>query len=367
MDLFFGIMAFVACFQRSVCGAPLELLSIVPARNYDVPPPPPHGNHVHVGKPRLVPEPDSTTFICLVQEIDGNFRVLRSLSESSCDNNEGQVLYESSIHLPLADPYEYFTRMQWNGNLFTRKYDTTSERGEKGNIGVWKTISPEAFDHKAFALVLNEDDTLSIVLENTTTIWNSATGEVCYTTGARGETCDTTVDPAPTTVAPELTTTTAPETTSTKTKTTTASVQSLVLMTRGARVWNGTPIAIHDPSTDSFVCVFQEASANFVISRGANCASIDRTSIIYQTCLALSDTDSYYTRLQCDGNLVTRREDPKETVWTSRSGQGTCENADFVLVLTASDTLEILNGNGDPIWDSEQDDSCTPTFLRKRS
>lgn len=366
--ILFVILSFKTCVQLTL-GVPLELLSMVPARNYDVPPPPLHGNHVHVGEPRLVPERDSDTFICLVQEIDGNFCVRRSLSAEDCQNEVGDIIYESGIHLPLSDEtYEYFTRMQWSGNLFTRKFD--NER-ESGSIGVWKTISPQWFDHKAFALVLNDDDTLSILFENTTSIWNSATGETCVTKGTWGNTCapttaepvTTATEPVTTTVQP-MTTIAEPHTTTAESETTASASRPLVLMKAGSRVSNDEPIAVPDSVADMFVCVFQQANANFIVSRGENCESI--SSIMYQSCLTLSGIEAYYTRLQRNGDLATRREDSREVVWRSRSGQGKNVKQDFTLVLVVGDTLAILDENGNPVWDSAQDKNCTPTNSRKR-
>lgn len=371
-------LVFTACFQLTL-GAPLGLLSMVPARNYDVPRPPLHGNHVHVGEPQLIPEPNSDTFICLFQEIDGNLHVLRSLSKAGCDNNDGDVLYESGVHLPLADEtYEYFTRMQWSGNLFTQKFVTDS--GEKGSIGVWKTIAPQWYDHKAFTLVLNDDDTLSIMLENTTSIWDSPSGESCLTGGKRGGNCAVaTVDPVSSaaepvtttagplmTTAEPVTTTTEPVTTVTPPETTTTASRPLILMKAGTRVLTDAPIAVPDPLTGTYACVIQKANANFVVSQGDNCDSIDESSIVFQSYTTLSGIDAYYTHLQHDGNLVTRRQDSEKVVWRSRSNQGRDVRQEFVLVITASDTLAILNEDGRPIWDSAQDISCSQANLRKR-
>lgn len=359
MNVITSFLVLANCLQLTL-GAPLGLLSMTPARNYDVPPPSPHGHHVHVGEPQPIPEPNSDTFICLVQEIDGNFRVLRSLSQADCENSNGDVLYESGVHLPLSDPTyeEYFTRMQWSGNLFTRKFVTAE--GEKGSIGVWKTISPEWYDHKAFTLVLNNDDTLSILFENTTSIWDSPMGATCLTTGKHGNTCVRETDAPDTTTNP-----THPETTAAL-GTTTFAPRPLVLMRAGTRVENGKPIVVSDPWTGDLICVIQQSNGTFVVSHGDNCDDVNASSVIFQTCVDRGGVDSsVYTRLQRDGNLVTRL-DSREVLWSSRSNQGMSTSGDFVLVLTASNSLAIMDGDGNQVWISTQDTSCMPLNLRKR-
>lgn len=170
-------------------------------------------DEVRFDQPRLVPELSGGTFICLFQQGDGNIRILRSNSQDDCNNNVGTLIYHSGFSLELDNSNEtYYTRLQHNGQLITRT--TVSDKG------VWKTHSSQGDVTEEFWLVLNEDDTLSILDANDTTIWNSATGK-------------TRVYDRP-----------------------------LALMETypnyNARVWFVRPIVVRDRLADSFVCLIQQ-------------------------------------------------------------------------------------------------------------
>lgn len=93
--------------------------------------------------------------------------------------------------------------------------------------------------------------------------------------------------------------------------------------------------------------------------RGNNCGNNEGT-LIYHSGLVqtLRNNEKYWTHLQRDGNLVTRREVSKRWEWATCSGQGQDAKEDFSLVLTASDTLAILSEDGTQIWESSNDATC---------
>ena len=117
------------------------------------------------------PTRDPRRFICVVQQGDGNFQVLRTESPEDCENKSGTSLFQSGFS--LEQPSEkYYTRLQRDGNLITR----TTDRKKT----VWKTCSAQANADDEFSLVLNEDETLSILSSDGSEIWNSETDETCY-------------------------------------------------------------------------------------------------------------------------------------------------------------------------------------------
>lgn len=263
------------------------------------------------GEPKAIPEPGNT-YICLYLQGDGNFRVLRSDSQEDCNDNIGEFMYHSGFSLPLpGSPESYYTRMQHNGQLITRQ--------RLSNKAVWKTDSKQNTKEK-FSLVLNQNDTLSILDQNGTEIWNSANGK-------------TSVYDRP-----------------------------LTLMRTypgyPSRVWYIRPIQKKDRLLDTYICLVQQGDGNFRVVRGDGCME-NEGSLVYQSGLSkqLPNNEKYWTHLQRDGNLVTRRELTKKWEWATCSHDGEV-NEDFSLVISKSDSLQILNQNGDIIWESDKDETC---------
>ena len=305
---------------------PLELFSIVPRSAGGIRTP--HDNHIHVGEPRIIPEPSTGAVICLFQQVNGNFRILRSLSPADCNKNVGTLLYQSGVRIPVPSGQQYFTRMQWNGNLYTRTYVGDDENDSKG---VWKTVSPENYDHKPFFLVLNDDDSLDILDENDTSIWNSVNGETCIATDTWGESCGI-HRPMP----------------------------LLKTIPRDQRTIgpDSTPIVKRDDLSNSYVCVIQEVTGNFRVVRGNDCMN-NNGDVLYESGLNVLDTnstESFVTHLQRDGNLITRHSVTQETAWKTCSYQPYIQ--EYELVLTSSDSLAIVGADGTVAWESTRDDSC---------
>lgn len=128
------------------------------------------GKTVSFGEPRAIYDSALNKYICLFQQGDGNFRVLRSATIQDCEDNVGTLLYHSDFSVPGSGPY--FTSMQVDGNLITRK--------QVNEQWVWKTHSSQGMIEERFCLVLNADGTLSILDENDNTIWNSEMDEVRF-------------------------------------------------------------------------------------------------------------------------------------------------------------------------------------------
>lgn len=93
--------------------------------------------------------------------------------------------------------------------------------------------------------------------------------------------------------------------------------------------------------------------------RGDDCEN-NTGSLIFHSDLVytLPNNEKYWTHLQRDGNLVTRRELSKKWEWATCSGQGAEVFEEFSLVLTSNDTLQIVDESGMIIWDSVLDESC---------
>lgn len=296
----------MACLHSAAATFPLDLLVAYPGVNMS--------NTVRVGEPRAIYDSSSSTYICLFQQGDGNFRVLRSATTNSCENNQGELIYHSQFSLVLGKNEMYFTSMQVDGNLLTRKASSLDY--------VWKTRSSQGDIVESFRLVLNKDDTLSILDGNDTTIWNSATDETRYFN------------------------------------------RPLSLMTTlpgyPSRAWFVRPIKIRDRLADTFVCIIQQGDGNFRVIRGDDCDQ-NVGDLIFHSGLSvtLPNNEKYWTFLQRDGNLVTYREVSKKWAWATCShepGAGVVD--DFELVLTAGDTLAIVDANGTQIWESSQDVTC---------
>mmetsp|Transcript_20391 Transcript_20391/g.36993 ORF Transcript_20391/g.36993 Transcript_20391/m.36993 type:complete len:336 (+) Transcript_20391:248-1255(+) len=303
----------------------LVLFSIVPRSAGGIRAP--HDNHIHVGEPRMIPEPSTGAFICLIQQETGNFRILRSLSPVDCNMNVGTLIYQSGVHIPIPQGQQYYTRMQWNGNLYTRTY---AGDNENDSTGVWKTVSPENYDHKPFYLVLNQDDRLDIQDENSTSIWNSWNGESCITTDTWGESCGLHRPLALLRTIPRDQRTVGP---------------------------NSSPVVYRDDLTESYVCVIQEWLGNFRVLRGNDCQN-NTGDVLYESGFHgdFDTNDVYVTHLQRDGNLITRHTVTRDTAWTTCSYQGYIQEME--LVLTSSDSLAIVGADGTVAWESTRDDSC---------
>lgn len=300
--LLFSAMLFMASVSSAVATYPMTLLM---AGFEDA---------VRFDEPRVVGSvAPNGTVICLFQQGDGNFRVLRSASHDDCSNNLGDLIYHSGFSLPYDISDTYYTKLQVDGNLITRK--------ETSNDWVWKSHSGQGDIDENFRLVLNADDTLSILDENEGTIWNSVTHE------------------------------------------TRTYKRPLVLMRswpdRKSRAWFNRPLKVFDRLANTYVCIFQQGDGNFRVLRGDACNE-NKGSVIFRSGFSATrpHNEKYYTHLQRDGNLVTRSETTEMWTWTTCSSQGNGVEEYFNLVLTGSDTLAILDINGTEIWESAHDESC---------
>lgn len=269
-------------------------------------------NSVLYGEPRIIPEGNTGNVICLFQQGDGNFRILRSASSTDCQNNVGILIFHSGFSCENGE--EYFTKLQVDGNLVTRKVVNEDH-------WVWKSDSSQGEIVKYFRLVLNADDTLSILDKNGTQIWNSGVDDTVFWN--RPLTLMTTVPNYP------------------------------------SRAWFVRPIKIRDRLKETYVCVIQQGDGNFRVIRGDDC-EVNVGELIFHTGLSVSlpNNEKYWTHLQRDGNLVTRRELTKQWAWATCSGLGPEVLEEFNLVLTKDDTLAILDTNGIQIWESSMDESC---------
>ena len=297
------LFAFVllACTLPSILAdCPLALLESGPAAS----------NHeIRFGQPHVIPEPDADTLICLFVQGDANFRILRVDSQEDCENNIGDLLYHSGFSL-LTSNETYYTRLQQDGNIVTRKTGS--------NQWVWKTDSSQGEVVESFWLVLNCNDSVSIVNEDGTDIWNSNrdTPEVFN---------------RPLTLMKSFATTGPPRHAS-----------------FASRVWYVRPIQIRDRLMNTWICLVQQGDGNFRVVRGDDCRN-NQGDLVYNTGLVYPlphNGEKYWTMLQRDGNLVTRREVSKKWAWKSCSGQGPDVHQVFELVLTANDTLAIVDMNG---------------------
>ena len=127
-----------------------------------------------------------------------------------------------------------------------------------------------------------------------------------------------------------------------------------------SRVWFVRPVQIRDRLMSTFVCLIQQADGNFRVVRGDDCRN-NQGDLVYDTGLVYPlphNGEKYWTMLQRDGNLVTRREVSKKWAWKSCSSQGPDVHEVFELVLTANDTLAIVDKNGIVIWESSRDEAC---------
>ena len=84
----------------------------------------------------------------------------------------GKVIFRSGYSLNLPNKEKYFTKLQRDGNLIT--FTSQSEEW------VWKTCSSQGSVSQDFFLVVDKDDTLSIINKAGKRIWNSAFDETCF-------------------------------------------------------------------------------------------------------------------------------------------------------------------------------------------
>ena len=76
--------------------------------------------------------------------------------------------------------------------------------------------------------------------------------------------------------------------------------------------------------------------------------------------------EEYYAYMQVDGNFVVRKYSPPSSpggygltsVWSTCSSQGSDVVEDFALALMETDTVAILDKDGNPIWESFKDEIC---------
>jgi len=271
---------------------------------------------VRVGEPWTAGyDPTTDTFICLVQQADGNFRVLRSSTQEDCDKNKGDLVYHSRFSMPKLpnnEQYEYFTKLQRDGNLLTRKKDS--------GTAVWKTCSQQGNVSEDFWLVLNADETLSILNKNKSIIWNSAVDETCFYN------------------------------------------RPLVLMSSPPNTPSvahfGNPLVTLDRLTGYNICVIQQGDGNFRVLRGSDCTKNQGDRLFHSGLnQILPNNEKYFTQLQKDGNLVTRKKLSKQAVWSTCSSNPALLG-DYFLVLTQYDTLAIVDKNFVPIWESKHNKTC---------
>lgn len=259
----------------------------------------------------MIPEWGGDRLICLVQQGDGNFKVLRTDTVEDCQANIGRRVWSSGFQLDLPSA-QYYTRMQRDGNLITRMINPRKT--------VWKTCSQQLGVDNAFSLVYNADETISILSSIGDEIWNSERDESCF------------ID------------------------------RPLVLMSSAPGGQNRLDyqdrLRIPDPLTGLDVCLKTQGDGNFVVRRG-DCDSLDADGLIFDSeySVELPGAENYYTKLQRDGNLVTYTDKTNDWVWKTCSRQGAVSE-DFSLVLEKDDSISILNRNGYPIWNSYFDDSC---------
>jgi len=131
--------------------------------------------------------------------------------------------------LPSNEQCKYFTKLQPDGNLLTQEIDS--------GTAVWKTCSEQGNVSEDFWLVLNADDTLSILNKNGSTIWNSAADETCFYCYNR----------------PLVLTSSPPHT---------PSVANF-----------GNPLVTLDRLTGYNMCIIQQGDGNFRVLRGSDCTN----------------------------------------------------------------------------------------------
>ena len=247
--------------------------------------------------------------ICIVQQNDGNFRVLRVEDPGDCEDNSGTLIFDSGFSLKLPSNEKYYTRLQRDGNLVTRKSDSRKV--------VWKTCSAQGGMNDEVSLVLNENNSLSILSSIGDEIWNSEIDKSCYIG------------------------------------------RPLILMTTAPGGQNkleyGHPLKVSDPLTDSDVCLVQQGDGNFKVLRGGCNSGAGLFRSGYS--LNLPNNEKYYTKLQRDGNLITFKSVSGEWVWKTCSSQGAVSKV-FSLVVDKDDTLSIIDENGELIWNSAFDSTC---------
>ena len=268
--------------------------------------------------PVVFEDPQQTdTYICLFQQGDGNLRILRSSSVEECNNNSGDLIYHTNFSRDLAGPdgHRYFTQLQRDGNLVTRKVSSLE--------WVWSTCSESQIGD--YSLVLNPDDTLSIFDENGQKTWDSS---------ANVESC----------VAPSRDPIVLLQAT-----------DGNIRKIRSGEKWT-IPDQDGNPNFDTPVCLYQKDDGSFVVGY-SGCESNETFFFESGISKHLPDGEKYYTALQNDGNLVTRRENSREWVWKSCSRQAAV--GDFSLVLNEDNSLSIISyPDGKSIWNSAKDRSC---------
>ena len=256
--------------------------------------------------PAVIPSGDDV--VCVLQQLDGNLRVIHSATKEDCLESKGRVIFDSKYSLDLYGDDSYVTKLQRDGNLVTRKVSTMET--------VWSTCNTGEGNIAEYSLVLNSDDTISIVDENERVYWKSDEDPVC----------------------PEA-------------------LRELVLL-RSAdgyerRVDSSTQeVHVDDPYSYPDICLVQQSDGSFRVLRSYGCGD-NSGRVFFDTDLALSP-DRYVTTLQKDGNLVTRHQPTGQWVWQSYSAQSGVRD-DFSLLLNQDNSLSIIYSNtGKVIWKSTE-------------
>jgi outer membrane protein assembly factor BamB len=192
-------------------------------------------------------------------------------------------------------------------------------------LAAWSTCS--ASRQAEYSLVLNPDDTLAIMDENGRVTWKSDTDETCLIPAR---------DPL-------------------------VLLRSTVNYNDRA-VRYGEEVSIWDGKSNSDVCLVQQGDGNFRVVRASGCGSNAGTLLFHsELSKELANGETYFTVLQRDGNLVTRKEFSGDWAWSSCSSQGDIPQDwdEYVLVLLDDNSLSILSStSGETIWNSMSDPSC---------
>lgn len=268
-----------------------------------------YGTHhfVDYNSPIVISDHRRDSFICLFQQGDGNFRILRSPSVSACHKNAGKLLFHSGFHQEYSgfNNGRFYTLLQGDGNLITRSWWNRE--------WIWKSCSNG--EAGRYSLVLHSDDSLSIVDASGRKIWEPA-NEGC--------------------VAPTR--------------------DPIVLMaTTGLnQLRSGDEVKIYKRSDNSTLfyslCIHQQGDGNFRVNY-STCAS-SRTMLFHSGLSKPVLNDLYITTLQRDGNLVTRESKSGQWAWKTGSSQSG-EPRDYLLVLNDDQSLAIVDlKSGRSIWDS---------------
>ena len=108
----------------------------------------------------------------------------------------------------------------------------------------------------------------------------------------------------------------------------------------------GQPHVISEPDADTFICLFLQGDGNLRILRVDSPEDCENNTgdLLYHSGFSLPLNDeTYYTRLQQDGNMVTRKTDSNQWVWKTDSSQGRQVVESFWLVLNCDDSISIIN------------------------